>query len=114
MPRSQLLLETSLPSTNSSHSLMPCESEGSANGNSQPKSYESAWSLRVPSSNTEMLRRVAEALRPLDTKVVFVGGATIALYLDEYAASLIPVLAALAERALDLTGEAWRGSHALQ
>jgi hypothetical protein len=29
-----------------------------------------------------MLRRVAEALRPLDVSVVFVGGATIALYLD--------------------------------
>ena len=45
----------------------------------------------MPSSNTEMLRRVAEALRPLDTKVVFVGGATIALYLDEYAASQMRV-----------------------
>jgi len=42
-------------------------------------------------SNTEMLRRVAEALRPLDVSVVFVGGATIALYLEPYAASQVRV-----------------------
>jgi hypothetical protein len=45
----------------------------------------------VADSNTEMLRRVAEALRPLDTPVVFVGGATIALYLEPYAASQMRV-----------------------
>ena len=38
-----------------------------------------------------MLRRVAEALRPLDVPVVFVGGATIALYLEPYAASQMRV-----------------------
>lgn len=39
--------------------------------------------------NTEMLRRVAEALAGLDISVVYVGGATITLYLDPYAASQV-------------------------
>ena len=39
--------------------------------------------------NREMLRRVAEALSRLDVSVVFVGGATMALYLDAFAASQV-------------------------
>jgi hypothetical protein len=38
-----------------------------------------------------MLRRVAVALRALEVPIVFVGGATVALYLDEYAASQMRV-----------------------
>ena len=37
--------------------------------------------------NVEMLCKVAEALRRLDITIVYVGGATIALYLDSFAAS---------------------------
>lgn len=45
----------------------------------------------MTSPNVEMLCRVAEALRALDIDVVYVGGATIALYLDPYAASQVRV-----------------------
>ncbi|HEY5959694.1 MAG TPA: hypothetical protein VIV60_24230 [Polyangiaceae bacterium] len=41
--------------------------------------------------NREMLCKVAEALRALDIAIVYVGGATIALYLDSYAASQVRV-----------------------
>jgi hypothetical protein len=42
-------------------------------------------------ANLEMLRRVAKAVRDLDVPVVYLGGATIALYLDAYAASHLRV-----------------------
>ena len=55
----------------------------------QQENSGNAWSLSVADPNAEMLRRVAEAMANLDISVVYVGGATIALYLDPYAASQV-------------------------